>query len=221
MILNRIFQQALVVIFLFSVSSHPLCLAQTIQTKPDLDNKVAQFLTNARHSWGDLNVPYDDGKLLFDIIVKGKYKRILEIGTSTGHSTIWLAWAVSKTEGTVTTIEIDKGRHMKALDNFKQAGVEGFIDARLGDAHEIVPALTGPFDFVFCDADKEWYLQYFKDLENKIPPRGCFSAHNVLWRGSPDIDRFLSYAKGHPKFRTRIEKTSSEGISVSCRIDAK
>jgi caffeoyl-CoA O-methyltransferase len=194
-----------------------ICYSETAQIRADLDKKVSQFLTQARHSWSDLNVPYDDGKRLYDLVVKGNFTRILEIGTSTGHSTIWLAWAASKTGGTVVTIEIDKERYLRALDNFKQSGVDRFIDARLADAHELVPVLTGPFDFIFCDADKEWYLQYFKDLEHKIVPSGCFSAHNVLWRGSPDIDRFLTYVETHPKFRTRIEKASSEGISVSCR----
>ena len=69
------------------------------------------------------------------------------------------------------------------MQNFEKAGVAPFIDARLGDAHELVRQLPGPFDFVFSDADKDWYLQYFKDLEPKIAPGGCFTAHNVLRSG--------------------------------------
>jgi caffeoyl-CoA O-methyltransferase len=210
------FLSILVVTMLISAASGNAD-AETTQINSGIDSKVSRFLTQARQSWSDLNVPYNDGKRLYDLVVKGNFKHILEIGTSTGHSTIWLAWAASKTGGVVVTIEIDKERYLKALDNFKQAGVDRFIDARLTDAHELVPVLMGPFDFVFCDADKEWYLQYFKEVENKIAPSGCFVAHNVLWRGSPEIDRFLSYVESHPKFQTRIEKTSSEGISVSCR----
>ena len=85
-----------------------------------------------------------------------QYTRALEIGTSTGHSGIWIAWALSKTGGKLITIEIDEGRHRQALANFEAAGLSKFIDARLGNAHEIVPALAGPFDFVFSDADKDW-----------------------------------------------------------------
>lgn len=221
MILHHFIRWSLIGLLLLVVIPNTTCLGETVQGESNLDNRVSRFLSQTRQSWTDLNVPYDDGKLLFNMVVKGKFKRILEIGTSTGHSTIWLAWAASKTGGTVTTIEIDKDRRMKALDNFKKAGVDRFIDALLADAHELVPLLNGPFDFVFCDADKEWYLQYFKDLESKIAADGCFSAHNVNWKGSPDIDRFLSYLETNPKFRTRIEKASSEGISVSCRIGAK
>ncbi len=69
-----------------------------------LDAKVSRFLTEARGTWVDLNVPYEDGKILHDLVLKRRFKEILEIGTSTGHSTIWLAWAAAKTGGRVTTI---------------------------------------------------------------------------------------------------------------------
>ena len=184
----------------------------------DPDATVSRFLSDARSSWADLNVPYQDGKILHDLVGKGKFRKILEIGTSTGHSTIWLAWAAAKTGGKVTTIEIDRERHRRAVENFKKAGVAPYIDARLGDAHVLVPSLKGPFDFIFCDADKEWYLQYFRDLEPKIARDGCFTAHNVLWRGDTGIGRFLEYVRCNPKFRTTIERGAGEGISINCRI---
>ncbi|MCJ7630036.1 MAG: protein kinase, partial [Longimicrobiales bacterium] len=62
--------------------------------------------------------------------------------------------------------------------HFKEAGLSQYVDARLGDAHEIVPALEGPFDFVFSDADKEWYKNYFVDVYPKLKIGGCFTAHN-------------------------------------------
>ncbi len=57
--------------------------------------------------------------------------------------------------------------------------------------HVLVPALKDPFDFVFCDADKEWYLQYFLDLEAKISVNGCYTAHNVSWSRDPEGKKFL------------------------------
>jgi caffeoyl-CoA O-methyltransferase len=189
--------------------------AQQALVGRDLDARVSRFLSDARSSWVDLNVPYQDGKILHDLVVKGNFRKILEIGTSTGHSTIWLAWAAAKAGGKVTTIEIDGERHRRAVENFKKAA---YIDARLGDAHVLVPSLTGPFDFIFSDADKEWYLQYFHDLEPKIAPDGCFTAHNVLWSGDAGMGKFLEYVRGNPKFRTRIEQGAGEGISISCRI---
>ena len=68
------------------------------------------FLDARKGQWHDMNVPEVDGKTLHDIIVSRKYKRALEIGTSTGHSGIWIGWALSKTGGTLVTIDIDPGR---------------------------------------------------------------------------------------------------------------
>jgi predicted O-methyltransferase YrrM len=148
------------------------------------------------------------------LIVKNNYTRALEIGTSTGHSSIWIAWALSKTGGKLITIEIDEDRYKTALKNFKSAGVEELIDARLADAHQLVKELKGPFDFVFSDADKEWYTQYFKEVDPKLVVGGCFTAHNVT-DGFGDVKRFLNYVRSLPNYQTTIDRSSSSGISIS------
>jgi len=121
-----------------------------------------------------MNVPASDGQLLYDIIIKNNYKSAVEIGTSTGHSGIWIAWALSKTGGKLITIELDEGRHREALANFEKAGLSKYIEARLGNAHDLVPQIKGPVDFVFSDADKDWYINYFKSLTLKLRNRGLF-----------------------------------------------
>lgn len=182
-----------------------------------LDARVRAFLDSHRDQWHDLNVPYEDGKALFDLIVQKRFTRALEIGTSTGHSAIWIAWALSKTNGKLVTIEIDPGRQRTALQNFEAAGLSRYIDARLTDAHRLVKELPGPYDFVFSDADKDWYTQYFKDLEGKLTVGGCFTAHNVL-DGFSGIQAFLDYVKSRPNYSTTILHTSRSGVSVSCRL---
>src|SRR5512143_750662 len=188
--------------------------AQKAETSKSLDTTVQKFLNENRRNWNDWNVPYKDGQALFNLIVKNNYKRALEIGTSTGHSSIWVAWALSKTGGKLITIEIDEDRHKTALKNFKQAGVEELIDARLADAHQLVKDLKGPFDFVFSDADKEWYTQYFKDVDPKLVVGGCFTAHNVT-DGFGDVKTFLNYVRSLPNYETTIDRSSSSGVSIS------
>ena len=178
-----------------------------------LDAKVEKFLKDHKRDWHDLNVPYEDGQTLHNIIVKNKYTSALEIGTSTGHSTIWLAWAMSKTGGKVITLEINERRHKEALKNIAEAGLSEYVDARLGNAHDIVKQLPGPFDFAFSDADKEWYKQYFIDLDPKLKVGGCFTTHNVT-DGLADDD-FLNYVKAHPKYKTTIDRSSRAGIMIS------
>lgn len=188
--------------------------AQKTGSSKELDAKVEKFLNENRTKWHDWNVSYEDGKFLYNLIIKNNYRRALEIGTSTGHSAIWIAWALSKTGGKLITIEIDEGRYKRALKNFKEAGVEDFIDARLADAHQLVKELKGPFDFVFSDADKEWYTQYFKDVDPKLVKGGCFTAHNVT-DSFGGIKKFLDYVRGLPNYQTTIDRSTSSGISIS------
>ena len=200
---------------LMALSFFGYCATATGAQDSPLDQKVRRFLDSRRGSWRDMNVPWQDGQLLHDLIVKHRFKRALEIGTSTGHSSIWIAWALAKTGGKLITIEIDPGRHAEAVKNFEEAGVARFVDARLADAHELVKQLPGPFDFVFSDADKGWYPQYFKDVEPKLEVGGCFTAHNMAWRsGGPG--EFLDHVRALPNYETTLEG-SSEGVSISCK----
>lgn len=184
------------------------------EVKTALDKKVESFLKEQAGQWRDMNVPVADGRILYDLVLSNNYRQAVEIGTSTGHSAIWIAWALSKTGGKLITIEIDKKRYLEALRNFRKAGLSGYIDARLGDAHEIVPQLPGSYDFVFCDADKWWYKNYFVAMEPKLKSGGCFTAHNTSMR-SDEIREFIDYIKKHPGFKTSFDQTSRSGISVS------
>lgn len=193
-------------LFLFSQAP---AIAQQVS-----DQQVKKFLDDHRGTWHDLNVPYEDGQVLYDLITKNKYTSALEIGTSTGHSTVWIAWALSKTGGKLVTIEIDESRHQQALENLKKAGLSHLVDARLGNAHDLVKELPGPFDFVFSDADKDWYIQYFKDIDPKLKVGGCFTAHNVR-NNFGGTKEFVDYVTALDGYDTSIDKTSRSGISIS------
>jgi caffeoyl-CoA O-methyltransferase len=97
---------------LFSAGMRGLCLFMVVLTaattlvaaratdeQQNLDDRVKKFLDEKQGQWRDLNVPVVDGQTLHDIVVKNKYTRALEIGTSTGHSGIWIAWASAKLAG--------------------------------------------------------------------------------------------------------------------------
>jgi predicted O-methyltransferase YrrM len=206
-----VFHQFKFIPFIF-ISVSAFCQAPANQKA--LDEKVLAFLKKNKSNWHDLNVPYEDGQALHDLIVKNKYKSALEIGTSTGHSTIWIAWALSKTGGKLVTIEIDDDRRKQAIENLKAVGLSEYVDARLADAHELVKTLSGPFDFVFSDADKNWYTQYFKDLQPKLSVGGCFTAHNVNNNFS-GVREFMDYIKSQKNFETTVIGSRGEGISVS------
>ena len=194
--------------------------AQYPAIENSLDKKIKAFLEVNASEWRDMNVPLSDGKILYDIIIKNGYKNAVEIGTSTGHSAIWIAWALSKTGGKLITIEIDKTRYLQAKANFKKAGVSKYIDVRLADAHKLVPELKGEYDFVFSDADKYWYKNYFIALDPKLKIGGCFTAHNTAMRVN-GIREFLNYVESLDNYTTSIEPTSRSGISISYKKGGK
>jgi caffeoyl-CoA O-methyltransferase len=217
----------IIILFLsFALLNH-WAFCQDLKVDKALDEKVERFLENKRWFWRDQNVPYADGKVLYDIIVKNNYKKALEIGTSTGHSATWIAWAISKTGGKLITIEIDEGRHKEALANFEEAGLSDYIDARLANAHTLVEELEGPFDFVFSDADKDWYTNYFKAIAPKLTVGGCYVTHNVSagWSGGRYDRRFgrgrgsrsgdyYSYVTGLSNFESSLDN-SGAGMLIS------
>ncbi len=195
-------------------------VAQQTTGRQSLDDRVRKFLQEQESRWHDMNISARDGQFLYDLIVQNKYTRALEIGTSTGHSAIWIAWALSKTGGKLITIEIDEERHQLAIENFKRAGLTEFIDARLADAHELVRELPGPFDFVFSDADKDWNKQYFTDIAPKLTVGGCYTTHNISERHGEFrgyTRDYVEFLRGLPNFETTIENTRSSGIAVSTK----
>jgi caffeoyl-CoA O-methyltransferase len=184
-----------------------------------IDEKVEKFLDSHQYTWRDMNVSASDGKILYDLIIQNNYTKALEIGTSTGHSGIWIAWALSKTGGKLITIDIDEERYREAIENFKEAGVSDYIDARLADAHKLVNELQGPFDFVFCDADKYWMTNYIKAVLPKMEKGGCFTAHNVSdLNRMGGIAEFIRYIENEPSLKTTYDKNSRAGVSISYKI---
>ncbi|MBS3970787.1 MAG: O-methyltransferase [Clostridia bacterium] len=145
-------------------------------------------------------------------------RRILEIGTATGYSTIWLARAVAP-HGRVTTIEINHLRHRRAREYFQRAGLDNNITAYLGDALNILPQLPGDFDFIFMDAAKGQYISFFEYAYDLLAPGGILVADNVLFKGmvAPGakyprrkrtlvirLRKFLRMLNNHPNLVTAI-----------------
>lgn len=212
MIAARIIPAALAAAITFG----PLDLGAQTRDQAALDARVTRFLDERAGRWRDLNVPASDGQLLHDLVVKHGYTRALEIGTSTGHSGIWIAWALSKTGGRLITVEIDGARHEEALANFEAAGLSEFVDARLGNAHDIVPALDGPFDFVFSDADKDWYPNYFTAVFPKLTPGGCYATHNISerGRGAAGSREYLALLRRTPGAETSVDERGG-GMAIT------
>jgi predicted O-methyltransferase YrrM len=130
-----------------------------------------------------IQVSPETGKLLGMFIKMIGVRNVLEIGTLTGYSSIWMARALP-TEGKVTTLELTKEHADEALSNYKKAGLENKITLILGKALDSLETLAGSkFDMVFIDADKENCVNYFNKVIHMVRSGGLIITDNTLRRG--------------------------------------
>ena len=180
----------------------------------DLKNKnMVEVLKNFPEKPNRYNVPAEDGRLLYDLIVENNYKKVLEVGTSNGYSALWMGFALKEAGGHLITIEINEERALEARKNIKNAGLESVIEVRINDAMDEIPNLKGNFDFVFLDADKSQYITYYIQLQSRLNPGGAFAAHNVLTMDYAMRD-FLKAIKKKTKKKKKKKKKSAQGVMV-------
>jgi predicted O-methyltransferase YrrM len=125
------------------------------------------------------NVEPESAALLAVLIRATQAKRLLEIGTSNGYSTIWLADAAASTRGRVVSVEVDASRTALARENLERAGLSAELRTQdaavtLGEAED------GAWDFVFLDAERPAYVSYWPELVRTLAPAGLLAVDNVL-----------------------------------------
>ena len=124
----------------------------------------------------------ETGALLHTLALGCGAKRILEIGTCLGYSTMWLATALP-VDGTLITMEYDAARAARAREHFNAAGYGDRISLIVGDATRFLHKVSGPFDLIFQDSDKKLYEPMVDRLVELLRPGGLLVADNVLWNG--------------------------------------
>lgn len=165
----------------------------------------------------NLNVPRTDGVYLKIAAESTGAKRALEIGSSNGYSAVWIGWGLEETDGHLWTIEIDPGRAKECRENLKEAGLDKVVTSVEGDALKEIAKLEGPFDYVFIDAWKQDYDEYFRLFFPKLAEGGVIIAHNAI-RQKEGMKDYLELVQNHPELDTVIVSTTmSDGMAVSYR----
>ncbi|MFC1828382.1 O-methyltransferase [Thermodesulfobacteriota bacterium] len=131
------------------------------------------------------------GELLFLLARITHAKRILELGTATGYSAIYLARTFQHSEGQLVTLEADEGMAKRAQVNFQKAGLANCIDVRVGDALKEMSGMDEPFDFIFMDIDKEYYIHVLDHCRRLLKPGGLLLADNVGFKDAADFNRSI------------------------------
>jgi predicted O-methyltransferase YrrM len=138
--------------------------------------------TRAISDWPQMMVGPLEGQLLGWLVWLSGAKRVLEIGTFTGYSSISMALNLAA-GGRITSLDVNEETTAVARRYADEAGVADRIDYRVGPALEALESLDGPFDLVFIDADKENYINYYEAVLPKLAEMGFIVADNVLWSG--------------------------------------
>jgi predicted O-methyltransferase YrrM len=120
------------------------------------------------------------GAFLYALCAGQPSCEVLEVGGSCGYSTIWFGAAVRLLGGHVISLEIEPARLERSTRNIADAGLGEWVEIVPGDAYETIPPLSGPFDVVFIDAEKEDYEAYFGLVRTKLEPGALVIADNVL-----------------------------------------
>jgi predicted O-methyltransferase YrrM len=164
-----------------------------------------------------LAVSEEDGRFLRVMIASSGARRVLDIGGAYGYSAIWIGLALRTTGGRLTTIEYDAARARLAAEHVRTAGLSDIVTVVPGDAFAEIPKLQGSFDFVFLDAWKRDYKRFLDLILPRLSPRGLFLAHNVVNKQTEMRD-FLEAVTSDPRLFTTIVTPSSEGMSVSVKV---
>jgi len=179
------------------------------QTLGELKAELERFgaendISVQEHSLRMLNITHDTGEFLSVIVRAAAARRILEIGTSNGYSTLWLAEAMSATGGSVTTVEASEYKVGLAAANFERSGLAQFITLLHADAGTVLrQSREHAFDFIFLDTDRSKYLGWWPHLRRVLRPGGLLVADNAVSHAE-EMAPFISMVKGDPAFNTSL-----------------
>jgi predicted O-methyltransferase YrrM len=167
------------------------------------------------HSRKMLNLEPETAQLLSILVRSSRRTRLLEIGTSNGYSTIWLAWATRPLGGHVTSIEREAHKLALADGNLRQAGLREVVDLIPGDATQVVATLAGPFDCVFFDADRTSAPSQLALLVPHLTAEVFLLADNALSHPQ-EIAAYLAAVEALPQFEHLVIPVG-KGLSLAYR----
>lgn len=142
-----------------------------------------------------LPVGEEAGRLLNMLVKLAGARIVVEVGTSVGYSTVWLAEAVRATGGRVFTIDANPDKHAQARGHLEAAGLLERVDFITRDAVEALRALPGPLDFVLLDVWKDAYLPCFEEVAPKLAPGGVVAADNILHPASENTKAYQAHVQ--------------------------
>lgn len=156
-----------------------------------------------------MNTTPGDAKFLRIMIESSGAKRGVEVGSANGFGAIHMGMGFEPTGGHLYTIDIDPAMVRRCRENVKKMGLEKTVTCIEGDALQELPKLEGEFDFIFIDAVKQDYFNYFKAIEPKLVPGAVIVADNVI-RSARAMKDFLDFMENDPNYDMVVIQASQE-----------
>ncbi|MGL5830799.1 MAG: O-methyltransferase [Candidatus Altimarinota bacterium] len=182
----------------------------------NLENLLEEMEKQREQYW---NIPREAAELIYFLGKVIKAEKILEIGTSSGYSGIWLANIVKPRDGKVYTVESHPGRFALAAENFEKAGVGELIVQVKGHApqvlREVPEIMEGGFDLVFLDATKREHVAYFKEIAALLKVGGMVIADNILSHEEKMLE-YVDYLRSSTDFNSEIVPIGT-GLLISLK----
>lgn len=175
--------------------------------------RVQAFIADKDDAW---SMPVEAERFVHGLVLACGAKRCVEIGTSYGHSGLWIGSATAANGGTLLTIEKDARKSQIAAGFFAEAGLSGVITSRTGLALDILAELPGPVDWVLNDADKENLARYVELLYPKMPVGSMIVTDNVT---SHQVvrEQFSSWIRRDGRFVSALADVGN-GLEVSIKV---
>jgi len=179
-----------------------------------IEKKRETYLKEFRRS--GLNTTPGDARFLRLMILTNGAKQAVEIGSATGYGAIHMGLALEENGGHLFTLDIDPDMIRKCRENISEMNLQNAVTCLEGDALELIPDLEYGIDFVFIDAAKSEYFEYFKLIEPKMTEGAMIIADNVI-RFSSAMSDFLKYVRNNSKYDVvfiRASQEKNDGLAV-------
>jgi predicted O-methyltransferase YrrM len=171
-----------------------------------MDSQLLSILENLEKTADDFwNVSHQTANFMSMLIKATNTKNILELGTSNGYSTLWLADALKYTNGHLTTIEFWEKRQCLAREYVKTCNLSEFVTFKIGQAYDIImnELQNEIYDIVFIDANKQEYIKFFDAVHPLLKKGGIILADNITSHAKK-VQPFVEAISNHPDYQSQI-----------------
>ena len=163
------------------------------------------------------NIEPESGRFLSMLIRAQQSKNILEIGTSTGYSTLWLAEAARQTQAMITTLEVDAERVTQAKQYATEIDLADLINFKVIDAQVYLEAEKEIFDFILLDAERDAYVSYWPHLSRLLKAKGGLLVVDNVISHAAEVEEFIALIQQDPRFIMSIVPIGAGLLMVGLR----